>query len=107
MDITQNAARPQSMRKAAVPKRIGMMLGAGLAGALPFGVALAAETAAPLWYDLLYAIGGMMGAGIPGMFLGLVALVANRDREDGGTRAATIIAAVSSLAVSAALLAVL
>jgi len=89
--------RPHNMH---LLKRIASVLAAGVASGLPGAIAIQSQVAAPIWYKALASIIGAIGVGLIGIALGVVVLIAARNKPDGGIKAAIVVVVVAGLFAS-------
>ena len=80
-----------------VAKRIGSVLATAVVTALPGAIAIQTTVAAPLWYNAVSALLGALGVGIVAFTLGLLVLLAARERQNQGLKAAIVATAVVGL----------
>ena len=81
-------------------KRIASVLAAGIASGLPGAIAIQSQITAPIWYKALASIIGAIGVGLIGIALGVLVLIAARDKPDEGVKAAIVVVVVSGFFAS-------
>ncbi|SDH41432.1 hypothetical protein [Propionivibrio dicarboxylicus] len=85
-------------------KRLLLVLLTAVLASLPASLFLAAGISAPAWYILLVGVAQAVGMGLPALAVGVVVLIARRDAEKGGIRAAIVAVVLVSIFTSQAAL---
>jgi hypothetical protein len=83
-----------------IMKRVGWILLATAITCFPAAIYLQRELNAPIWYHILLGISGALGVGAFSIFFGGIALIAGRDKPNGGLRVAIITTIIAGLASS-------